>query len=512
MNSFFQKIISVSGLTFLSRILGVVRDGLIAYVFGASFHSDAFFIAFRPFDLLRKMFSDGVLSISFVPGFSRYLALGRKDQAIAMFLSALFLLSVFSAVMVSVGIYFAPFIVGVIAPGFAGGTYVHTLTALLLKFMMPYLFMVLFIALSMGVLNSLGNYHIPAATPILLNVTIIVVTLFFSSFFQPRVLGLALGVTLGGLVQLVFQLPFLFRQGMMDFSGFTWCHPGVVRAGRILVPCMLGAASFQVNLLIAGFLASTLVPGSVSFLYYADRLVQFPLALFAVSFSTVFLPLLSGKNAMGHLDDLTPVFEKGVRLVLFITIPAMVGIMVLDTPIVSIIFGRGAFGPGAVEETASCLFFLAMGLWAATGTRLFVTLSYAVSDIRTPFWAGLLAIGVNLVLGLAFIGPMGVTGLALSVALASMAGFCFLAVYSSAGHGLTTMAVSACRALFLSGIMAVPVRLAAEVWISGQSSPLAQGMGLFACIGIGIVTFALGAVLTGSPEIEIFKEVFKRKI
>ena len=521
MRTIFQNTAFVSILTFVSRILGVLRDALIAMIFGASSPSDAFFIAFRPFDLLRKMFSDGILSISFVPVFSGYMEKGRKDQAIAMFLSALFILSVGGVLLVSAGIFLAPILVKIIAPGFVTGSYIHGLTLILLKIMLPYLLSIMGIALCMGVLNSLGNFSIPAATPIVLNLVVILSALFVSSHFDPPILGIALGVTLGGIVQLALQVPFLINHGMLNFSRFTWFHPGVVRVGKIMLPCMVGAASYQINIMIASFFASQLSRGSISFLYYADRLVQFPLALFAVSFSTVLLPSLSRKAARGRhgvsneisdqiSDQIAGVFTKGAGLVFFVTIPAMAGLMALGTPIVSFLFKQGAFDSLAVQNTSTCLFYLALGLWACTGTRLFVTLHYSLSSVRLPFIAGLFSIGINVILCWFLIEPMGFKGLALSVSIASMAGFGLLFMNMPGTISRTGLIVSACRALFLSVMMFCFVRWAAGFLLTEEYGKLGLGAGIFACILLGVLFFLLAGILTASPEIKMIKQMLKK--
>jgi len=514
----FQNAASVSVLTLFSRILGVMRDALIAMVFGASMPSDAFFIAFRPFDLLRKMFSDGILSISFVPIFSGYLEKGRKDQAIALFLSGLFLVSVAGVIIVIAGVFFAPFLVNVLAPGFVSGSYAHSLTMVLLKIMLPYLFVILTLALCMGVLNSLGDFCLPAATPIVLNFVVILFALFVSSNFRSPIIGLALGVTIGGGIQLALQIPFLIRHGMMDFSRFKWFHPGLVKIGKTMIPCMIGAASYQINIMIASLFASKLSQGNISFLYYADRLVQFPLALFAVSFSTVLLPSLSRAVTQGKHDgvpaevsnEVFKEFAKGASLVFFVTIPAMAGLLVLAGPIVSLLFKQGAFDASAVHHTAGCLFYLVLGLWAYTGTRLFVTLHYALSSFRLPFVAGLVAIGFNLVLCWFLVGDFGVRGLALSVCLSAMAGFGVLFVNMPGTLSRRYLIVSACRPVFLSVIMFFFVRWAAPFIVTEEYGKLGLGAGIFTCILLGIGCFVLTAVLTASPEIKQIMQMLKK--
>jgi putative peptidoglycan lipid II flippase len=510
----FKNAASVSVLTFASRVLGVLRDALIAMVFGASSSTDAFFIAFRPFDLLRKMFSDGILSISFVPVFTGYMEKGRKDQAIAMFLSALFILSVAGVFLVVSGILLAPFLVKFLAPGFVTGSHTYSLTVILLKIMLPYLLIIMILAPCMGVLNSLGNFCIPAATPIVLNLVVILCVLFVSSHFVTPVAALALGVSFGGVVQLAFQIPFLIHHGMINLSCFSWLHPGVIRVGKIMIPCMVGAASYQINILVAGLFASQLSQGSISFLYYADRLVQFPLALFAVSFSTVFLTSLSRKAALGKQGavstEISRLFTRGAGLVLFVTIPAMAGLIALGTPIVSFLFKQGAFDASAVQYTSSCLFFLVLGLWAYTGTRLFVTLHYSLSSFRLPFIAGLFSIGINGVLCRLLIEPMGLEGLALSVSLSSMAGFGVLFMNMPGTFSKAPLIVSACRAVFLSVIMFCLVRWAAGYILTEAYGKIGHGAGIFACILLGVIIFILAGILTKSPEIKMIKEMIKK--
>ena len=507
----FQNTASVSILTLASRILGVLRDALIAMFFGISSQSDAFFIAFRPFDLLRKMFSDGILSISFVPVFSRYIEKGKRDQAIAMFLSGLFILSTAGVFLVTAGIFFAPILVKVLAPGFVTGSYAYSLTVILLRIMLPYLFIILIIALFMGVLNSLGNFSIPAATPLVLNFFIILSLFFLGSFFDAQILGLALGVTIGGIAQLAMQIPFIIQNKMVDFSCFTWLHPGIIRVGKTMIPCMIGAAPYSINIMIAGLFASMLTQGNISFLYYADRLVQFPLALFAVSFSTVFLPSLSKKAAFGKLDEIETLFGNGARLVFFVTIPAMAGLMALDAPIVSFLFKQGAFDSLAVKYTGDCLFYLVLGLWAYTGTRLYATLHYSLSSIRIPFFAGLISIGCNILLCWLLMDLMGCRGIALSVSLASMTGFVFLFINTPGNRFGIGLIVSACRSVFLSVIMFFFVRWAAGFLLTEEYGKLGLGIGIFVCILLGLLFFVLTGVLMASPEIKMIKQILKKK-
>ena len=527
MTHFIKKAASISSITLISRILGMIRDAVIAFIFGAATVSDAFFIAFRPFDLIRKMMSDGILSISFIPLFAAQFAQNKKDQAVAVFLNALFFISVAGVLLVGFGIYFAPFLIEFFAPGYGAGSYSHTLSCLLFRIMTPYMFIILFVALSMSVLHAAGNFHVPAATPILLNLCIITAAVLFAGRFTPKILVLAIGVTIGGIVQLAFQLPSLAKLGMFDFKAFVRVHSQVKKAFISLGPSMIGAAAFQINLLVAGLTASALDPGAVSYLNYAERLVQFPLALVASPVATVLLPMLSamagtcciktGKHAGGvpgfhFLDqtretrDLGILFDAGVRMVFFLMIPATVGIIALNRPIVLLLFGRGAFDLTAVNQTGQCLVFLALGLWAVAGTRLFVAFHYALSNVRRPFWAGVVSIGCNVLLCRFFVQHMGVTGLGLAVSLSAVAGFALLAASGPFGLRGRAVPVCACRAVFMSVIMFFLVR-----WIWGfwaESSKLFQAAGLIISITIGAGCYLVGARLTSNPEMAMLIRIF----
>ncbi|MBU8849456.1 MAG: murein biosynthesis integral membrane protein MurJ [Desulfobacterales bacterium] len=498
----------ISILTFSSRVLGVVRDALIAMFFGTTSQSDAFFIAFRPFDLARKLFSEGILSISFVPVFSKTLEKDGHSKVVALVFSFFCFLSLAGILIVLAGIFFAPLIVKIIAPGFVGFSYKYGLTIILFKIMLPYFWLVLITALCMGVLNSLGNFGIPAVAPIVFNLVVIVFTVLISNYFEIPVIGLAIGVTIGGLLQLIIQVPFMIRLGMLKMPSFQFFHPEVLKVMKIMIPCMIGAASYQINIMTATFFASKLDVGSVSFIYYADRLVQFPLALFAVSAAMVFLPEFSRKAVLGQLDEIAALFSNGVKLVFFITIPAMAGLMALNEKIVAFLFGRGAFNDLAIQQTAECLVFLSSGLWAFAGARLFVTLYYALHSIRIPFYSGIIAIGLNLILCSLFIDSLGLKGLVLSVSISAMAGFVYLFINIPGAINIDKLeiVVSACRSLFLSVIMFFLVKQAAAFILVKESNPFWFGTGVAGCICFG-VGFYLGVnILISSPELKLLKK------
>ncbi len=496
---------AVSGLTLSSRIFGVVRDAFIAMMIGTTAASDAFFIAFRPFDLLRKMFGDGIFSISFVPPFAGYVQAGRRKEAVTMVTSAVGILSVLSAFLILAGWLLAPWMLHLMAPGFAPGGDRFALTLTLFTIMMPYLWVIMMISLCMAVLNTLGQFCVPGATPLVFNLVVIVFALTVPGAAGDPVTWLAVGVVAGGGIQLAFQVPFMVRHRLVQPARFVWCHPEVIHSIKKMVPCMVGAAPYQINMLVISFFASFLVDGSVSFLYYADRLVQFPVGLIAVSVSTVLLPFFSRKAAAGEIAGISEVFDTGVRLAVFVAIPAMAGLMILREPIVRLLFGQGAFDTPAVTRTAECLLYLAPGIAAFIGTRLFVTLHYALNRSRDPFYAGMISVGINLVCAPVLMQYMGGRGLALAVTLSSMAGFFFLMCRPLAGVVVSKLGilVSACRAIFLSAIMAVSIQWMKPLLFMEDGGKLLLGTKVMACVVLGMAIVWIGARLLRLPELSM---------
>ncbi len=514
MGKLFKNTALISILTLASRILGVVRDALIAMVFGTSAQSDAFFIAFRPFDLSRKLFSEGTLSISFVPVFSKILQKESHSNAVTFVFSFFCFLSLISVVFMVSGIVFAPLLIKLIAPGFIADSATSELTLVLFKVMLPYLWCVFILALCMGVLNTLGNFGSPAIAPVVFNIIIIIFTLFVCNQLNVPVIGLAVGVTIGGIVQLMIQIPFMIRHKMFDFKSFNLFEPHVRRVIKIMIPCMIGAASYQINIMVASFFASKLPQGSVSYLYYADRLVQFPLALFAISVATVILPELSRKANSGNIDAIAPIFTNGVKLVFFIVIPAMAGLMALNQEIITFLFGQGKFDQTAIKMTSQCLFYLVTGLWAFTGVRIFVTLFYSLENFMSPFYCGLISIGINFLGCYMLVDHFGLTGLVLSVSIASIFGFIllFFQLPSQAKINKKELLFSACRSLFVSVIMFVLVKLAVVFLIQESAGKLIYGAGLAGGIVFGMVAYLGLNILISNPDYTMVKKSLIEKI
>jgi len=495
----------VGGATFLSRLLGYVRDAVVAGLFGATASAGTFFVAFRIPNLLRRMFAEGSLSVAFIPVFTETLHAKGRTEALRLAQATLLLLMILLTGLVLLGIFLAPSIVTLVGPGFKDNPALYTLTVELTRIMFPYIFFIGLVALSMGILNVFGHFAAPALAPVVLNLAIIGAALVVSPHLAQPVKGLALGVLVGGAGQLALQAPFLYRYGIRLGRPLAFYHAGLQKIGRLMLPAAFGAAVYQINLLINTQLATLLPQGSVSYLYYADRLVQFPLGIVGIAAATALLPSLSRQALTGDQGAVARTFGHAVNIVLFITIPAMCGLMLLREPIIWLLFKRGAFDLEAVHLTAAALLYYAAGLWAFTLARLATQTFYALQDTRTPVWTAAVSIGVNIACGLTLMRFMGHAGLALATTIASGVNVILLfgsLRYRLGGLGMATILRSAGKALGCTLIMCAGL-LYLRPGITGDGSPttLAVGAGLGLSILAGISLYLSAARLARSAEL-----------
>jgi len=306
----------VGTATLISRIFGLIRDVVIAWFFGAGLAADAFFVAFRIPNLLRRLFAEGSLSVAFIPVFTEYLANRGKAEAFSLARSAIRLLSVLLVFVTIAGILLAPLIVRIIAPGFADSPEKYSLTVTLTRIIFPYIFFICLVALCMGILNVLGHFAAPAFAPVLLNLAMICSVFLISPYMADPVTGLAIGVLIGGVLQLALQVPFLIKKGFYFWQKTKIYHPGLKKIGILMLPTIFGAAVYQINILVGTLLASLLPGGSVSYLYYADRLVQFPLGIFAIAIATAVLPSLSRQAVTNDFEGVRDTFGHAMKLFL----------------------------------------------------------------------------------------------------------------------------------------------------------------------------------------------------
>jgi len=505
----------VGSATLLSRIFGFIRDVVIAWFFGAGLSSDAFFVAFRIPNLLRRLFAEGSLSIAFIPVFTDTLTNRGKDEAFEMARSAVRLLSVLLVVVAIAGILLSPLIIRIIAPGFTDSPEKLSVTIFLTRIMFPYIFFIGMVALSMGILNVLGHFAAPALAPVFLNISIIGSVFLISPHMDNPVTGLAIGVVIGGILQLSLQVPFLIKKGFYFWQKAKIFHPGLKKVGLLMFPTIFGAAVYQVNILVGTLLASLLPEGSISYLYYADRLVQFPLGIFAIATATAVLPSISRQAAKKDLQAVRETFEYAMKLVFFITIPSMVGLIVLRDPIVALLFKRGAFDAKTTHLTAYALLYYSVGLWAFSAVRIVVSTFYALQDTKTPVRIAVISVCANILLGIVLMGPMGHGGLALATSLASMLnlGLLVRALRTKLGTvGLKTILMSVYKTLICSIFMGVAVWAAALFIIPSEGGNLMRlFFGLAGSIIIGFVLYGSFSLLLKSRELEKVMAIVRKE-
>lgn len=409
----------VSAMTSLSRVTGFVRDMIYAQMFGAGAGTDAFFVAFRIPNFLRRLFAEGAFSQAFVPVFSEYQTQRPREELKELVDQVAGTLGAILLLITAIGVVAAPVLILLFAPGFTANAGKYELTVAMLRITFPYLLFISLTAFAGGVLNSCGKFAIPAVTPVLLNLTMIAAALWLSPRMERPVVGLAWGVFIAGIIQLGFQIPFLRQVKLLPRPRWGWAARGVQQVLKLMLPALFGSSVAQVNLLIDTLLASFLVSGSVSWLYYSDRLVEFPLGIFGVALGTVILPKLSRHHAGAETDDFSHTLDWALRWALLIGIPATVSLIILSGPILSALFQYGEFDAHDVQMSARSLMAFALGLVAFMLIKVLAPGFYARQDTRTPVKYGLIAMGANTAMTLVLIWPLAHAGLALSTALAA---------------------------------------------------------------------------------------------
>jgi len=420
----------VGGATLLSRVLGFFRDVLLASVLGAGPMADAFYVAFRLPNTLRRLFAEGSMTMAFVPVFSDLREKHGDEAAFAMTRAAFVWLVLILGVVTVLAFFFARPLTLAIAPGFARNASQLDLTVRLVRICFPYIIQISIVALCMGALNSMGHFLAPALATSELNVFLIAGAALAWFFGLDVPTTLSWSVLAGGMGQIYMQLPALRRYGFRWRGSWTLFDDGIKRMARLMLPTVFGSAIYQINILVGTLLASLLAKGSISVLYYADRLVQFPLGVFGVAVGTVALPNLAKLAASKDIPGFKSTLSASLRLTLFICLPATAGLAALATPIVQTLFGRGAFTPEAVHGTVTALLAYCAGLPAFACVRPLVSAFYALHDTRTPVRAGFYSMLANMALGVALMFPLKHTGLALATSLSSWLNVWLLA------HGL----------------------------------------------------------------------------
>ena len=501
--------------TFSSRILGFVRDMVLARLFGATPAADAFFIAFRIPSLLRELFAEGSMSSAFIPVFTEYRTTRSKQDAWEL-ASAVFttLLTIVTFVTL-VGMVAAPWLVRLLAPGFQENPEKLALTTLLARIMFPYLLFVSLAALAMGILNSVRAFAAPAFSPLFLNVFIIVGALFVSPLLQEPIIGVAVGVVAGGAAQFAMQIPSLKLRGLLFGFRFEPGHPGLRRIGTLMVPSLLGLSVTQVNLTVSTVLGSFFT-GGPTYLFYGMRLIQFPLGIFGVALAMAILPTLSSQAARGALDELRTTLGFGLRMILFIIVPAMVGLILLRTPIVHLFFEHGSFTAQDTAATAFVVLCYAIGLWAFGGVRIIVAAFYSLQDTKTPAISAAVAVAANIVFSLLLMRPLGAAGLAFATALAAMVnGGILVAVLNRRLGGVEWGTVW--RSSLRVAIACIPMAMAcwwaagAAVWTHPEDW-ITKCVMLFGAIGVSVGSYIGVHAVLRSDELDVMWGMLRRNL
>ena len=414
-----KALATVSGMILLSRILGFVRDFVIARVFGAGMMTDAFFVAFKLPNLLRRLFAEGAFSQAFVPILGEYKNRSGDSEAKHLIDRVATLLFLVLLGVTLLGMVGAPLLVYVSAPGFTDVPDKFALTVTLTRITFPYILFMSLVALAGGILNTWSRFAVPAFTPVLLNVAMIGMALFAVPHFSQPVMALGWGVFLGGALQLAFQLPSLKRIGMLPRFVLDWRDEGVRRILKLMAPAVVGVSVSQISLLINTIFASFLDTGSVSWLYYADRLMEFPAGLLGAALGTILLPSLAKYHASDNTEEYSKLLDWGLRLTFLLAAPAAVALAIIAVPLIATLFHHGAFTAHDVLMTRNALVAYSIGLLGMILVKVLAPGFYARQNIRTPVKIGILTLGMTQALNLALIGWLQHAGLALAIGLAA---------------------------------------------------------------------------------------------
>lgn len=409
----------VGVMTLLSRLLGFVRDMVVARLFGAGVGADAFFVAFKIPNLLRRLFAEGSFSQAFVPVLSEYRTQREHDEVkrltddVAGTLGAILLL------VTVVGVVVAPVLIFLFAPGFVDEGEKFDLAASMLRLTFPYIFFISLTAFAGSILNTYGRFGVPAFTPVLMNLCLIGCAVWLAPHLEEPVMALAWGVFLSGVVQLLFQFPFLRRLRLLPRPRWGSKDEGVRKVIRLMLPALFGSSVVQLNLLINTVIASFLVTGSVSWLYYSDRLVEFPLGLLGVALATVILPNLSQQHAAASPREFSRTLDWALRWVMIVGTPATVGLFMLAGPLLTTLFQYEAFTTHDAEMATRSLMAYAIGLQGFILVKVLSPGFFARQDVRTPVRVGIIAMVANLLLNLLLVWPLAHAGLALATSLSA---------------------------------------------------------------------------------------------
>ncbi len=490
---------TVSGMTLLSRILGFVRDFVIARAFGAGLATDAFFVAFKLPNLLRRMFAEGAFSQAFVPILGEYKNRRGDTETLRLVDHVVSLLSLALFAVTAIGVAAAPVLVWISAPGFASDASKFELTITLTRITFPYIFFMSLVALAGGILNTWSRFALPAFTPVVLNLVFIAMALFAAPYFTPPVLALAWAVFLGGLLQLAIQIPALRRIAMLPRPSLNWraawADPGVRRIVTLMGPALVGVSVSQISLIINTIFASFLKDGSVSWLYYADRLMEFPSGLLGAALGTILLPSLAKCHATENHEEYSRLLDWGLRLTLLLAAPAALALALLAVPLIATLFFHGAFGADDVLRTREALVAYSVGLTGLILVKVLAPGFYARQNVRTPVKIALISLAATQAMNGLFVFAFDLmhAGLALSIGLAA----CLNAVLLYRGlHNRGIYVRQPGWSAFLARLSLALLAMGLALWLAvgSEADWLAGGtiqraLHLAALVGVGVSVY-----------------------
>lgn len=496
----FKSTAIVSIMTFISRVLGFVRDIVIARYFGAGLAADVFFVANKIPNFLRRLFGEGAFSQAFIPVLAEYRSRNDKDLK-ALIANTSGTLATILFIITLIGVLAAPILIMVFAPGFIADDHKITLAGNLLKITFPYLFFISLTALAGAILNSFGRFAAPAFAPALLNLSLIASAIWLAPHLAEPVTALAWGVFIGGVVQLLFQIPFLIKIGQLPKPRWGWRDSGVQKILKLMLPAMFGVSVAQINLLLDTLLASFLVTGSISWLYYSDRLVEFPLGIFGIALATVILPSLSNKHAAKSKAMFSNTIDWALRWVFIIATPATIGLIWLAEPLLLSLFQYGEFSAADAHQAALSLMAYGLGLLPFIFIKVLAPGYFARQDTKTPVKIGIIALVTNMVLNIILMIQFAHVGLALATSLSATLNAALLyiglkksGVYQPrAGWGRFIMQLLIPN----TALMAVLFWLTPATidWVS--ATPWQRSAGLFGLIASAMATYFATLALVG---------------
>jgi putative peptidoglycan lipid II flippase len=509
---FLRSTSTVGGFTLLSRVSGLVRDMAYSHAFGAGTLMDAFLVAFKIPNFLRRLTAEGAFSQAFVPVVSEYKVRRSEEEVRGLVGGVAGTLGLGLFAITAIGVVAAPLLVLVFAPGFRDDAAQFDLTVDMLRLTFPYILFMSLVALASGVLNSYGRFAVPAFTPVLLNAVMIVFATLVAPHAAEPGIALAAGVFVAGLVQLLFQLPALRGVRMLSWPRWDWGHEGVRRIGRLMLPGIFGSSVAQVSLLLDTLIASFLMTGSIAWMYYADRLVEFPLGVFSIALATVILPGLSSHHAAEDRGQFNATLDWALRMTTVIVTPAAVGLAMLAGPLMATIFGYGEFDARDVRMASYALMAYSAGLVGFSMVKVLAPGYFARQDTRTPVRVGVMALGANQLFNVAVVVPAYLSGfaaphalLALSTGLA--AGFNSLMLYRGLRRSGTYQPSGRWRRLALqvvgaNAVMAAFLWWASGDWASWTAMPVFERvLRMGACVAAGAVLyFAMLGLLGARPS------------